>query len=310
MRRSASAVRRRRPAGPSGARRDASGSTRCARAARPAPVPWHGCTAGALVAGVRHSVGKRVTKLPTRSAARSPAGARRNDRFRISPSCDRIHPASISDSVRKTAALVRRSRRRRSPSDPPAVTAGAPARCSPAHGGRRAPTFEKGAVRRERRRSLSGERPEGTMTLTNEPSCRAPGRRGRAFRHGIRLARTRASSQSDRRRRRTRRLSRWASARSCPRRRLQHVGEAALLLLRRRLTGRVVASTTPCPIFISLFRCARSSRYFEKLKASIQKCVETENDAGVLNLLDQVVEVKKAEQLFKEAREIIATVQW
>mgnify|MGYP001568389114 CR=1 FL=1 len=48
----------------------------------------------------------------------------------------------------------------------------------------------------------------------------------------------------------------------------------------------------------------------KKLKASIQKCVETENDAGVLNLLDQVVEVKKAEQLFKEAREIIATVQW
>lgn len=47
----------------------------------------------------------------------------------------------------------------------------------------------------------------------------------------------------------------------------------------------------------------------KKLKAGVQKCVQDDNCAGVLCLLDQVSEVKKAEPLFKEAREIIASVR-
>ena len=58
-----------------------------------------------------------------------------------------------------------------------------------------------------------------------------------------------------------------------------------------------------------LFRCARSSRYFEKLKASIQNALKLKT-MPYPKSSGQVVEVKKAEQLFKEAREISATVQW
>lgn len=52
----------------------------------------------------------------------------------------------------------------------------------------------------------------------------------------------------------------------------------------------------------------------KKLKDGIQKCVEADNGPGVLYLLDQVSEAKKAELLFKEdrakeARKIIAAVR-
>ena len=48
----------------------------------------------------------------------------------------------------------------------------------------------------------------------------------------------------------------------------------------------------------------------EKLKACVKKCVEANQSAGVLFLLDQVPGVKKAESLFKEAREIIAGIKF
>jgi hypothetical protein len=47
----------------------------------------------------------------------------------------------------------------------------------------------------------------------------------------------------------------------------------------------------------------------KSLKAAVQKCVEADNGAGVLYLLDQVAEAKKAEPLFREARSIVAGIR-
>ena len=46
----------------------------------------------------------------------------------------------------------------------------------------------------------------------------------------------------------------------------------------------------------------------KQLKLAVQKCVEGNNGPGVLFLLDQVPEVKKAERFFKEAREILSSI--
>lgn len=46
-----------------------------------------------------------------------------------------------------------------------------------------------------------------------------------------------------------------------------------------------------------------------QLKSSVQKCVESNDVPGVLYLVDQVVEVKKASYHFKEARKILAAVR-
>lgn len=48
------------------------------------------------------------------------------------------------------------------------------------------------------------------------------------------------------------------------------------------------------------------SDVLKKLKEAVQKHVQADDCAGVLYLLDYVHEVKKAEQLFREARKIVA----
>ena len=48
----------------------------------------------------------------------------------------------------------------------------------------------------------------------------------------------------------------------------------------------------------------------KKLKADVQVCVEQNNMPGVLYLLDQVTEVRKAERLFREARHIISGIRF
>lgn len=47
----------------------------------------------------------------------------------------------------------------------------------------------------------------------------------------------------------------------------------------------------------------------KKLKDGVQKLVETNDGPGVLFLLDQVTEIKKAELLLREAREILAGIR-
>lgn len=47
----------------------------------------------------------------------------------------------------------------------------------------------------------------------------------------------------------------------------------------------------------------------KKLKAGVQKHIENGNSVGVLYLLDQVIEAKKAEPLFKKVCEIVSSVR-